>query len=164
MTEKHEDSTRKGLEEDDLINKLIPDPNNPDVSVLVGAFLGRGTDEKSIRLYTTVRLDQYFQVPKDKVLGVKRFSSGQIAVWIPGDLRVQAVTSSTLSGDFLKGSIQSAFSMRGGGGLGSAAAILSRQAPPPSAFGGPFCSTDIPDPTNPICGLTQAGCPSPPGC
>jgi hypothetical protein len=163
MSEKNEYSDRKGLEEDDLIKQLIPDPNNPDVNVLVGAFLGRGTDEKTIRLYTTLKLDQYFQLPKDKVLGVKRFSTGEIVVWIPGDLRVLATTSNTLSGDFLKGSIQSSFSRRGGGGLGSLIARLN-QAPPPSAFGGPFCKTDIPDPSDPTCGLTQAGCPPGPGC
>ena len=162
MTENYQDSLQKALEEDDLINNLIPDPDSPDVNVLVGAFLGRGSDEKSIRVYTTVRLDAYFQVPKDKVLGVKRFATGQIAVWIPADLKLQAVASCSLSGDFLKGSIQSAFSGRGTGGLRSSVARLNQQQEPISRS--PFCSTDVPDPSNPICGLTASGCPSGPQC
>jgi hypothetical protein len=164
MAEKRQDPTKTDSEATDLLNRLVPDPSNPDVNVLTGVFLGRAEDDRSARLYTTVRLTQYFQLPKDKILGVKRFPTGQLAVWIPGDLRVQVVTSNSFSGDFLKGNIQAAFAKRGAGGLG-AAARLSQQGPDgASAFPGPFCTTDIPDPTNPICGLTQAGCPPGPGC
>ena len=156
----------KGMEDDELINKLLPDPNNPDLNVLTGFFIGRGTDDKSVRVYTNMRLTQYFLIPKEKVLGVKHFPSGQLAVWIPGDLKVQLVSSNTISGDFLKGGIQSAYARRGGGGLGASIARLNQQQGPDQAsqFGGPFCTTDIPDPSNPICGLTQAGCPPGPGC
>lgn len=170
MSDKDQDSSKgkdwikKALEEDDFIKRVLPDMDNPDLNVLSGMFLGKGADEKNVRLYTTLELNQYFQIPKDKILGLKRFPSGRIAIWIPGDLRLQLITSSTLSGDFLKGGIQSAYSKSGmPGGLNSIARSLARQNQ-----GGfsrdPFCRTNAPDPDNPICGLTDSGCPSPPQC
>jgi len=103
----------KSLTDDDLISQLMPDPNNPDVNVIFGIFLGKDTNEKFVRLYTSLQLNQYFQIPKDKILGVKRFPSDRIALWIPGDQKVQLTTTSSLSGDFLKGNIQSALSANG---------------------------------------------------
>jgi len=155
------DPTKSDPEATDLINQLVPDPSNPDVNVLTGVFLGRGEDDKMVRVYTSVRLTEYFQIPKAKILGVKRFPTGQLAVWIPGDLRVQAVTSNAFSGDFLKGNIQAAFARRGASGLGSLARLNQGGG---GTSASPFCTTDFPDPSNPICGLTQVGCPSPPGC
>jgi len=106
----------KNLTDDELISQLMPDPNNPDVNVVFGIFLGKDTNEKLIRLYTTLQLNQYFQIPKDKILGVKRFPSDRIALWIPGDLKVQLTATASLSGDFLKGSIQAARSASGNRG------------------------------------------------
>ena len=163
MADKNPDPLKADAEAADLINRLVPDPANPDVNVLTGVFLGRGEDDRSLRVYTTVRLTEYFQVPKSKILGVKRFPTGQLAVWIPGDLRVQVVTSNSFSGDFLKGHIQAAFAKRGASGLGSSARLNQGGGGGASAFPGPFCNTDIADPTNPICGITP-GCPSGPGC
>jgi hypothetical protein len=143
----------KHLTEDDLINQLIPDPNNPDLNVLVGVLLGKDTNEKLIRVYTTLRLDQYFLVPKDRILGAKRFPSSQIIIWIPGDVKVQHLCNTTLSGDFLKGSLQSAYARRAGGGggisgLGSALAAMVGNGGGTS-WGG--CPTDLPfDPSCPI--------------
>jgi hypothetical protein len=74
------DPTKADPEATDLINQLVPDPSNPDVNVLTGVFLGRGEDDKTVRVYTSVRLTEYFQIPKAKILGVKRFPTGQLAV------------------------------------------------------------------------------------
>jgi hypothetical protein len=142
-----DDRTRKELEDDELLDRLLPDLNRADLNVLTGVFLGKAPDAKSVRVYTSLELNQYFQVPRDKVLGVKRFPSGRIAVWIPGDLRTQLITTNAIPGDFLKGGIQSAYRGRPGGGRGleSVAARVSGG----TSWGG--CPTDLPgDPSCPI--------------
>jgi len=150
MAEKQPMDDWKNLTEDDLIKQLIPDPNNHDIpNVLVGLMMGKGSDAKTIRVYTTLQLNQFFQIPADKILGVKRYPMGQIAVWIPGDLRVQLTTSHTLSGDFLKGSIQAAHGRRGGGGVSGLVSAMIGTGGGGTSFGG--CPTDLPfDPSCPI--------------
>jgi hypothetical protein len=137
------------LVDDELIKQLVPDPSSPDVNVLTGVLLGRGRDEKWLRVYTTLQLNQFVEVPVDRILGVKRFPMGQIAVWIPADVNVQVTTTTTLSGDFLKGSIQAthgAATTRGVGGLISA---LVGTGGGGTSFGG--CPTDLwGDPNCPI--------------
>jgi len=167
MSEMDQDKARQDMDDDELLKRIVPEPGAPDVVVLTGVFLGRGGETNTLRLYTAMDLSQYFQLPKDKVLGVKRMPQGQVLVWVPRDLRVQLVASQTLPAEFLRGSIQSAYMSRAQrvSSFGSLARSSARvNDPPPSVFGGPFCQTDIADPSNPICGLTAAGCPPPPSC
>lgn len=168
MAENIQDSDWKNLAEDDFINKLIPDPKNTDINVITGVFLGKGTDAKVVRLYTTLQLNQYMQIPIDKILGAKRFPSGQIVIWIPGDLKVQVITTATLSGDFLKGNLQSSFSGQGGG-LSGISQLLARAAGGGGGSNTFFagCRTDVADPGgDPTCTLASSCfCPPPPsGC
>jgi len=140
----------KKMTEDNLIGQLVPDPNNPDVNVLSGILLGKGTDEKTVRLYTNLQLNQYFQIASDKILGAKRFHSGRIVIWIPADLKVQLITSNTISGDYLKGSIQNTYSKRAGTGnpLSQVLAAFA-QGGGGTSWGG--CPSDLPgDPSCPI--------------
>jgi hypothetical protein len=149
MTERKQMDDWKDLTEDELISHLIPDPNNPDLNVLVGLLIGKGSDEKTLRVYTTLQLNQFFQLPTDRILGVKRFPMGQIAVWIPGDLKVQLTTTNTLSGDFLKGSILAAHAPRGRGISGLISAMAGAVGGGGTSWGG--CPTDLPgDPNCPI--------------
>jgi hypothetical protein len=148
MPEKMQLEDWKSLTEDALISQLAAGPN-PDLNVLVGVLLGNDTNEKLIRVYTSLRLDQFFLVPKDKILGAKRFPSGLIALWIPGDLRIQQVCSTTLSGDFLKGGVQAAYARRGSGAVGGLGSVLSAIGGGGTSWGG--CPTDLPfDPSCPI--------------
>ncbi len=162
MTDKNADD-RQHFDEDDLIEHLVPDLDHPDVLPISGVFIGKGSTAETIRLYTTIQLNQYFQVPRDKVLGVKRFASGVVVIWVPADLRVQLLHSDTLSGDFLKGSIQAEAGSRLGG-------VRRLFAPAQNGGGGgfsrsPFCQTDVVDPGNPICTLSPGcGQPTPTGC
>jgi hypothetical protein len=151
--------------DDEFLKGILPPSGSPDVTVLTGVFLGRGTGE-SHRLYTALDLSQFFEIPKDKILGIKRSPAVQVLVWVPKDVRVQIVASRSMTAEFLRGSIQAAFVTRAQGrsGLGSLLPFARVNDTPPSVFGGPFCQTDIADPTNPICGLTQVGCPPPPQC
>lgn len=139
----------KSLTDDDLITQLMPDPNNPDINVVVGVFLGSDLNEKMVRLYTTLQLNQYFQIPKDKILGAKRFPSERIAIWIPGDLKIQLTTSNTLSGDFLKGNFLSAYS-RGArtAGLGSVLTAMLAAGPGGGTSFFPGCQSND---TEPVC-------------
>lgn len=168
MSETDLDKAMQEMGDDELLKKISPESGNPNAIVLTGIFLGRGVEANTVRLYTAMDLSQYFQLPKDKVLGVKRMPQGQVLVWVPRDVKVQVVHSHTNTAEFLKGSIQSAYISRAQrtssfGSLARSAARVNDQ-PQPSVFGGPFCQTDIADPSNPICGLTATGCPPPPSC
>ena len=167
MDEMDRDINAGAMDDDEFLRQLLPDPGNPELTVLSGVFFGKGTDENTVRLYTTYNLSQYFQLPQDKVLGAKRLPGGRVVIWVPHDVRVQLTTSQTMTAEFLKGSLQAAYLSRARrtssfGSLGRRSAL--QDEPQPSVFGGPFCGTDIPDPENPICGLTHAGCPPGPGC
>lgn len=154
----------KDLADDELIKRLLPDPDSPNVNVLMGMLIGRGRDDSTLRVYTTLQLNQFIEVPADRILGVKRLPMGQIAVWIPGDLDVRVTTTSTLSGEFLRGSIQAAHG-RAGGGLGNLVSAMIGGGGGGTSFGG--CPTDLPfDPSCPIpnttspplCGRNPTGC------
>jgi uncharacterized membrane protein len=151
------------LADDELISKLVPDPGNPNVNVLTGVLLGRGRDDKWLRIYTTLQLNQFVEVPVDSILGVKRFPMGQIAVWIPADVDVQVTTTRTLSGDFLKGSIQATH----GGAMGGVGGLISAMVGTGgggTSWGGcvtDFASPDCPIPTTsspPLCNPSPTGC------
>jgi hypothetical protein len=65
VTEQEEGSGR--LHEDGLIQRLVPDPVAiPDARVLLG-FLGKSTREGCWRLYLSVDLDEYLEVPEDAI-------------------------------------------------------------------------------------------------
>lgn len=168
MTEKKQEPTWADRDDDELLAQLLPESGSPELTVLTGTFLGRGPEEENaLRLYTTMDLSQYFRLPADEVRGVKRLPGGRILVWVPRELRVNLVTSRTASAEFLKGSLQAAYLSRAR--RTSSFASLARRAvvgddPQPSVFGGPFCQTDVIDPSNPSCGLTVAGCPPPDQC
>jgi hypothetical protein len=162
MAESGRSDDWQDLSEDELIKKLVPDPDSPDVNVLVGVLIGRGRDEKTLRVYTTLRLNQFIEVPVDQILGVKRFPMGQIAVWIPSDLNVRMTTTRSLSGEFLQGSIQGAHGRAGGGVSGLISAMVgtggggtSFGGCPSDIFGDPNCPTGAP----PVCPQTPpTGC------
>jgi hypothetical protein len=150
------------MEDDEFLRRIMPEAGSPDVTVLAGVFLGRGADNNLLRLYTTLSLSSYYQLPNDKVLGIKRRPDGQVLVWVPRDLKVQIVSSQSMTAELLNGSIQSAFMNRAQrtGGFGSLAR-RALQAPPQPVTRDPFCVTSVGDPDNPICTVT---CPPPPSC
>jgi hypothetical protein len=148
MAEGRQKDEWEDLTEDELIKKLVPDPDSPDVNVLVGVLVGRGRDANTLRLYTTLQLNQFLELPADRILGVKRFPNGQVAVWVPGDLKIQVTTTTTVSGEYLRGSIQAAYG-RAGGGVGSVIAAMLGPGGGGTSWGG--CPTDLPgDPSCPI--------------
>ena len=142
-------------EDEELIERLVPEVDNPSATPIRGVFVGKGSSDETLRVYTTVELNRYLEVPRDKVLGIKRFPSGAIVVWVPGDLRLAVVQTDVLMADLLRGGIQA--QSRGLGGLRS---LLARG---PIGGGGevtrsPFCQTNVVDPSDPTCTL---GCPPP---
>jgi hypothetical protein len=141
MSEERRMDDWKDVVDEELIKRLLPDPDSPNVNVLMGMLIGRGRDDSTLRVYTTLQLDQFIEVPADRILGVKRLPMGQIAVWIPGDLDVRVTTTSTLSGEFLKGSIQAAHG-HSGGGLGNlVSAMIGGEGGGGTSYGG--CPTDL---------------------
>jgi hypothetical protein len=165
MAEEGRSEDWKDLADDELIGRLLPDPSSPNVNVLTGALVGRGPDGSTLRVYTTLQLNQFVEVPVDRILGVKRFPMGQIAVWIPGDLDVTVTTTNTVSGEFLKGSIQASRGQMAGGGLGGLVSAMIGTGGGGTSFGG--CPTDLPfDPSCPIPNTTSPPLcgPKPTGC
>lgn len=101
---------RPELSQDALVEALVPDPAGgpPDATVLRG-YLGRGTVEGTWRLYLTAALDDYVEIPEDKILHSHKLSEDRgTMVWVPKGLALQRkqITSEAVQAEFLAGSIE----------------------------------------------------------
>jgi hypothetical protein len=163
--EYNDDDLERELKDDGLVDRLVPDPGNPDVTVLRSTFIGKGTRDDVLRIYTSMDFSEYFEVPKDKVLGAKRYPSGRLIVWLPSDVQVRMTRSKSMSAEYLKGSIQASYLRRSqGSGLSRTLRAMVGPEDPGGSYDPPFCKTDHFDPQEcPEGGLTDAGCP-PPSC
>jgi hypothetical protein len=125
----------KGTDElgpDDLIERIIPDPNDRDVKRLVGFRLGRSNRDDFHRLYLTANLDEYVEFRKTDAIDGQLFpdGSGHMCIWIRPDTRLHFVRIKSHSAKFLEGNIQRRF-LRGTRNVASwmAAAALRRDDP-----------------------------------
>jgi len=100
------------LEQDKLVDKLVPDASQvPDVQVLAG-FLGKSTREGYWRLYLTITLNEYVEFAEEDVVHSHAFESdesllGGTAVWIRRGANLQHTQSVSreAQADFLQGAI-----------------------------------------------------------
>jgi hypothetical protein len=144
------------LEEDQLVQKLVPDPSQgpPNATVLRG-YLGRGTDKGSWRLYLSADLDEYVELSEADILHTQKLPDDQgTLVWVPKTLALNhvRVQSEEVQADFLRGHIELT-------GLqpGAAAAGIAQEVPPTLAT---VCST-VACPPSVRC-LSHTPCPSVP--
>ncbi len=97
------------LEEDQLVQRLVPDPSQgpPNATVLRG-YLGRGTDKGGWRLYLTDALDEHVELSEADILHTQKLPDDHgTLVWVPKTctLRHVCVRSEEVQADFLCGHI-----------------------------------------------------------
>lgn len=96
------------LSQDALVEALVPDPARlPDVVMLQG-YLGKSGVEGTWRLYFTPDLDDYVEIPADKVLHTHRLPEDRgTMVWVPRGLVLEhkQIRSEDVQAEFLAGPI-----------------------------------------------------------
>jgi hypothetical protein len=164
------------LAEDQLVQKLVPDPSQgpPNATVLRG-YLGRGTGKDSWRLYMTAALDEYVELAESDILHTQKLPGDQgTLVWVPKTLALHYVRvhSDQVQADFLQGHIAVTRMGSGAGapgaqprvGVPSIATVCSIVTCPPSVR----CLSHTPCPSIPCitarepCPVSQPPCPSVP--
>jgi hypothetical protein len=98
------------LKQDEIIERLVPDPTNiPEVKVFVG-FLGNGTRAGRWRLYKTALLNDYVEFAEEDLLHHLPVARHGTVVWLKRSAHVQQVrTANADVPDFFKGDIMRAF-------------------------------------------------------
>ena len=115
-SETQEPSGPAELRQDELIEKLVPDPAAPpDVIVLVG-FLGKSSRAGYVRLYLTPKLNDYFEIPEKDVILTQSLATelnplGGTIVWVrrEAELLHTRTTPAQAQAEFLQGGITSGF-------------------------------------------------------
>ena len=75
---------RPELSQDALVEALVPDPGSLADVVMLHGYLGESAAEGSWRLYLTPALDEYVEIPADKILHHRRLSEDRgTMVWVP---------------------------------------------------------------------------------
>jgi hypothetical protein len=111
-------TTRKGqdsdssLEQDPVVEKLVPDPGEPPkLKVLIG-LLGRSPREGYWRLYVTAYLNDYFEFRGDEVVHHQRLEPNQsplggTVVWVRATAEILRTSSTpaVTAQEFLQGEI-----------------------------------------------------------
>lgn len=98
------------LSQDALVEALVPDPGSLADVVMLHGYLGKSAAEGSWRLYLTPALDEYVEVPEDKILHHRKLSEDRgTMVWVPRGLALQhrQVRSEEVQAEFLAGPIAS---------------------------------------------------------
>jgi hypothetical protein len=117
MTKDHEEPIKPG----ELIGRLVPDPENPDVQRLLGFRLGESDRPAYWRLYLNADLSDYLEFKKESVLDGKEFPDGTTMVWLKSDAKITRTRPQKAALPFLVGDIGSGF-------LRSTASALARAA------------------------------------
>jgi hypothetical protein len=106
----------KQLKQDPLVDQLMPDPGNPQPTIQLIGWLGKGTDEGLWRLYLTPQLDEYVEFSADSVVHTQPLQKEQSAlggstVWLKAGtaLNHTQVVQRQVQADFLSGGITSGF-------------------------------------------------------
>ena len=76
MGNKEPDAKTKRLKQDALVERLIPDPANPEPTTQLSGWLGTGTKEGTWRLYLTPQLDEYVQFSEADVVHSQPIGAG----------------------------------------------------------------------------------------
>jgi hypothetical protein len=127
------------LQQDPLIEGLVPDPGQLEPLTLLFGYLGKSSREGYWRLYLNVRLSEYVEFSESDVhhaqpLSPEESSLGGTRVWVKQGTRLQhtRVDSREVQAEFLQGDIATRF-MRSaapsaGAGLARAAGVRARCA------------------------------------
>jgi hypothetical protein len=107
---------QKGLKEDEVIARLVPDPAAPpDVIAMVG-FLGKSTRPKFWRVYRTLDLKDYTEIAEGDIVQSESLKSerkplGGTVIWVKSGARLQnsRSESAVAEADFMQGEITTKF-------------------------------------------------------
>jgi hypothetical protein len=106
----------KQLKQDSLVERLVPDPGNPEPTTQLSGWLGKGTKEGMWRLYLTPQLDEYVQFPESDVLHTQPVGTdvsplGGTMVWLKAGapLEHMQILRRQVQADFLSGGITSGY-------------------------------------------------------
>jgi hypothetical protein len=138
-------SGKKALSQDALVENLIPNPGQPQPTVQLTGWLGKGGEEGTWNLYLSTALNEYVQFSENDIVHSQPLTAesaplGGTSVWLKSDapLKHVQVTTRQMQAGFLSGSITS-------GNLSSAAASLPASQPgaivPLLGFGTKFCTS-----------------------
>jgi hypothetical protein len=113
------------MEQDPLVEKLVPDPSElPKVRVLIG-WLGRSQREGYWRLYVTPSLDEYLEFREEDIRHNHNLNSnesplGGTVVWISdaAEILQKSSTATAAEREFLRGEISQAFLPAAGFAIG----------------------------------------------
>jgi hypothetical protein len=102
----------KGLEQDEIIARLVPDPSDPpDVVVMVG-FLGESPKPKFWRLYQTLDLKDYAEIAEEDIVYSQSLTTelqplGGTVIWIKSGARLKYSQSESrlAEAEFMQGDI-----------------------------------------------------------
>jgi len=94
-----------GEKQDDLIDRLVQDPNNPRVKKLVGFRMGKSNQEEYWRLYLTDDLNHFLDFRKEDTLHAEQVSSTKTLVWLNPNAEVKESIVRSGRVDFLRGTI-----------------------------------------------------------
>jgi hypothetical protein len=93
----------------ELIGRIVPDPENPDVLRVAGFKLGESDRAAYWRLYLTIDLSDYFEFKKEAVLDGKEFPDGTTIVWLKPDAKVTQTRTQRAAQQFLAGDLGAGF-------------------------------------------------------
>lgn len=90
---------------DEVIERVIKDPANPEVKRLTGFLMGRSDKDGYWRLYLNVDLDHYIEFRKEDTLHAQQFRPASTVVWLKSDARVIEKIARSGSVEFLQGGL-----------------------------------------------------------
>jgi len=136
----------------------------PDAAPFFGIRAGPSPRSGYVRLYITLDLRQYCEVPREKVRGLTKTASGRRVLWVARDAHVDFTSVTSRSVEFLEGDIQRRF-QPGTAGMAGLVGVVARAIGGANARAGAgdsacVCPEQNP-PSNPpgtSCGLCTVSC------
>jgi hypothetical protein len=99
---------------DEIVDRIVEDPGNPEVRRLTGFLLGKSDREGYWRLYLTVDLNHYLEFRKEDTLHAQQFRQGRTVVWLKPEARVTEKLTKSTTVEFLRGNMMGDYIRRHG--------------------------------------------------
>ena len=155
-----DNKSRKELKQDPLVEQLVPDPADPQATIQLKGWLGKGVKAGSWRLYLTPQLDEYVQFQDKDIVHTQPIAPeqsplGGTMIWLLAGTSLQhtRVTTRQLQAGFLSGGITANFMA----GATSTFAMAARRAMFAVGTAGVNCSVN---PHIPACQPPTTNCKS----
>src|SRR5215213_759199 len=106
MTEDNQsEETTRNTGPEDFSDRIVPDPENPNVKRLEGFVMGRSSIEENWRLYLAPDMDHYVEFRKEDTLHAEQISPTKAFVWITPRAEIKEVMLRSGPVGFLRGTI-----------------------------------------------------------